>query len=1075
MSFPSVFAQVTSGLGYQLSESAFGQSDVGGWPPTSDTAVHPTSAGARSGYGAKQVPTTTPLPRPNDLQVPIKHSHQALMANREENPRRPHSLNLKLNQYNGTEDISIIDDATSGGGSGIWKGNNNHNSTNTPVNTTRGTDVNQKRVENSSSASSEPHAFTNQHEHDNRSEGRRQVINGGGKDLNSKKCCLDDNEALVGSDNDVTKSGGGGGAGGVITAGPVPSSVAGSQSQVIRGRENTTSAAALRSEQGTRYSCHDATPFLSPTQTPPTHNQDNAAAVSSNKKLLHHSPLLPTANSLETRSSYKHNNEGIAKGDRHHLISRNVTSAINNNDIIESSDRFSGSDFNQVRNQTNSDVSGNTATVLARESVLSRDCIGNQQQRNTCAASAFVDSCGTGSKEGVASKTRPRGSQHNLEKSALLCHTDNEDTLLSSVSNQGGGVSKSTDASVSASNKRIECDNSMDDMRAHTSVGYRPNSWASETFPSPEASKTNIAIDAERIIEQTRRLSSTALNNLDVSSDLYNKPDLYNKKFNFETSERSKVSPESNIESNILPNEHKFGINEKVLSDSNIVQGRLSFPVDLVKQSDASVKIERTTPAKAEHQQATKARLLAAKQAGGGEYRTGDVMAAVAKQPPHSLYQEQHSQLQQKRNHDPPTCKFNLHSQSDMGGIFSKGRTRGSSQAASAPNTPLASTVNSAPLKTVRLRERPQEERSAPSYVSQKAEPFKRHSGFSHVTSDNVRRMRDVWGSRQEKPPLTPGTPPSIRNSASSRATSAFPRFTDSELPVTSRRNQSPVTLQQRSPSPQRRSGTPTNVSERLRRRTEAANRTASNSPSGRVPNSSNSNISRGRTSPSPSRSRTRQENKAASQTANTIRNQTSPQKENNMSYSSASYNHRLHKNSPTPPSTPTRKTFSANFSPSPEKERRPDANSSYSNSSRKNLNNGSSYHNCKSSTSRESRSPTKTTSRTSTKPRAPSAPTGSTPTTPTPRPSSKPRAPAAPTATSASSNRQGTSRSSPPTENNGRVSSKARSESESKPAPAVHKRIFKRFRDASLRPDSETLCFVEKETKYKVSYDYRL
>ena len=35
----------------------------------------------------------------------------------------------------------------------------------------------------------------------------------------------------------------------------------------------------------------------------------------------------------------------------------------------------------------------------------------------------------------------------------------------------------------------------------------------------------------------------------------------------------------------------------------------------------------------------------------------------------------------------------------------------------------------------------------------------------------------------------------------------------------------------------------------------------------------------------------------------------------------------------------------------------------------------------------------------------------------------------------------------------------------------SVHKRLYKRFRDASLRPDSETLCFVEEPDKYKVSF----
>ncbi|KAK7076870.1 hypothetical protein SK128_016394, partial [Halocaridina rubra] len=108
-----------------------------------------------------------------------------------------------------------------------------------------------------------------------------------------------------------------------------------------------------------------------------------------------------------------------------------------------------------------------------------------------------------------------------------------------------------------------------------------------------------------------------------------------------------------------------------------------------------------------------------------------------------------------------------------MGGVFSRSRTHNT--AGRHPPSPT-SNVNFTPTGTAkgattpqspttaspRIRDRSisKEEPPLPPYVRQKPEPTKRYSGFGHVQSDNVRKMRDVWGARNEPPTPTPPTPP---------------------------------------------------------------------------------------------------------------------------------------------------------------------------------------------------------------------------------------------------------------------------------------------------------------------------
>lgn len=104
-----------------------------------------------------------------------------------------------------------------------------------------------------------------------------------------------------------------------------------------------------------------------------------------------------------------------------------------------------------------------------------------------------------------------------------------------------------------------------------------------------------------------------------------------------------------------------------------------------------------------------------------------------------------------------------------MGGVFSRGRTDDATRqhpppaaSGAARSKTVSPPPQTPPTPTRRTRERsftPQEEQPPPPYVRQKAEPSRRYSGFGHVQSDNVRKMRDIWGSKQERREPSPQPP----------------------------------------------------------------------------------------------------------------------------------------------------------------------------------------------------------------------------------------------------------------------------------------------------------------------------
>ena len=647
---------------------------------------------------------------------------------------------------------------------------------------------------------------------------------------------------------------------------------------------------------------------------------------------------------------------------------------------------------------------------------------------------------------------------------------------------------------------------------SHGREKFRPHTWAGD---SPvEESKTppsEIAMDAERIIEQTRKLSSTVLNNLDIPSDLKQRHDFSNssKKYNIES---NRSSPDSNtsIERDSLENDDDKVSNNSGRSanseEEGVVEGRLSFPLAPPKKGSqredekshlrSEVRRKSDFEEQANNDVTRAARLLARKQ--NNEAETNDVTGGGrGEQEKHRRQSLQQARLHEIHQLNKPlrdnfksSCKSvedDLSPKGEMGGVFSKGRQRGVSQPPSfSPTSPSPSTfVNQPPLRSPRLRSRGGQENlpTSPPYVSQKPEPYKRYSGFSQISSDNVRRMRDVWGARQEKPPAgPPGTPPPSPRNIHSRGgfnpPAVPPRYRPSPpaSPLTTRRAPSPAartpsSTRSPSPIPFRRPGTPTHVSERLaarRAQSPITQGSGSNSPAGKNSRSANASPSRFRSSQSPSHfsgDALEQPTEKSARTATTAprsssatrTNRISPDK-NKASKSSTRAEERIRDHS-TPPSTPTRKTFpthlytgNSSSDSSNRCSRHRDSSSTDSSSKQQNPR-------CRSSPSRESRSPTKMSqSRLSQ--------------------SHKARAPSAPSSSGAPNTSSATSKTTPTSSTRGTHSTKSKAPSppNQKPAPSVHKRIYKRFRDSTLRPDSETLCFVEEEDKYKVRrYDNKL
>lgn len=633
---------------------------------------------------------------------------------------------------------------------------------------------------------------------------------------------------------------------------------------------------------------------------------------------------------------------------------------------------------------------------------------------------------------------------------------------------------------------------------------YLPSSWSAET--ATEDTKTGIAVDAERIIEQTRKLSSTNLNNLDSPSPPTYKSNIYDKRSCFESRNMSRDSTESNvsIEKDSL-DERRTSSSDELSNENGIVQGLLSFPIEALKQQQKSSSLSGKHGVREaeQHQQAdndvtSQSRPLAAKQT---KIQNDDVMpsraAGSSRQP---LHQAQQSQVHQKHS-DQSTCKIHGSSgQPDMGSVFSKGRTRGSSQPpiVTPTNTSYATSVTpvASHLRSPQLKDRVLIEKPRPSYVSQSSEPSRRYSGFSHVTSDNVRRMRDVWGTRQQdKPPVAPSipaTPPNFRNQTNnngnnipSRAQTPQRNNTNStSSPLTSRRAASPATPHRSSsPNPYRRPTTPNNVNERLERTVHSPIHTrtrcsGSNSPAGRNATSFSASPSRQRTSQSPNRFNNKPETNVTSKNARSssaTRTQYSPET-NRASQSPTKLDQKFSRNKNTPPSTPTRRNFPSHIYDSPER-----SSPSRNVPTDKYSTNDILHQKCRSSPSRESRQTSKSSStRTSSKPKSSSTPTTTHPTKPSNPQSTKISSPTIKTSSPTTKTSSSSTKTSSPTTKTSSSSKtstsspasrrKSSPKENSKSASSVHKRIFKRLRDASLRPDSETLCFIEQEDRYKVS-----
>lgn len=157
-----------------------------------------------------------------------------------------------------------------------------------------------------------------------------------------------------------------------------------------------------------------------------------------------------------------------------------------------------------------------------------------------------------------------------------------------------------------------------------------------------------------------------------------------------------------------------------------------------------------------------------------------------------------------------------------MGGLFSRG-----SSAPSRPNQESPSDVPTSAARSpssgcppaspsMRRVKQPlhQDKPATPSYVRTRADAQKRQTGFGHVHSDNVRRMRDVWGAKQDpktQVPLRPHKECSSPTKSTSRRSSddwRSPRTSECESPrphsvPSSERNN--FSFRNSSPSPSRR------------------------------------------------------------------------------------------------------------------------------------------------------------------------------------------------------------------------------------------------------------------------------
>ncbi|KAK8723781.1 hypothetical protein OTU49_011545 [Cherax quadricarinatus] len=341
---------------------------------------------------------------------------------------------------------------------------------------------------------------------------------------------------------------------------------------------------------------------------------------------------------------------------------------------------------------------------------------------------------------------------------------------------------------------------------------------SSPSDSDPDVDK--IISHAERVIEETRRLSASSTNDLPPVNDLGQvKPNRIKREtvkhtsklpgFNLAPNIETRASPESNfveIQDEDSEEEVKTSDNESQV----VVEGCLSIPlprsvgrprppqhkppseqwprrplpthvatpptgsnsliIEAVDDNDDVAQCEEVKPTIVTSPEIQSSDVMGcARERGRGGTKAP---TPLQEPPPPSTFTHQDQ---------PTTAPRRPSSRERMGGLFSRGRSDDPARH-TPPTTPTVTTTTrnkapsptpSTPTRTPKLRERsctPQEEPHLPPYVRQKSDTSKRHSGFSHVQSDNVRKMREAWSFKQESPVqqrrgvgVHPSPPPSPR------------------------------------------------------------------------------------------------------------------------------------------------------------------------------------------------------------------------------------------------------------------------------------------------------------------------
>ena len=394
----------------------------------------------------------------------------------------------------------------------------------------------------------------------------------------------------------------------------------------------------------------------------------------------------------------------------------------------------------------------------------------------------------------------------------------------------------------------------------------------------------------------------------------------------------------------------------------------------------------------------------------------------------------------------------------DMGGISSKKRTGGSTQLTAThgtanlnkPITPLSS-----PRGSAKLRDKPPEDASLPPYVRQRGEPAKRYSGFGHVNSDNVRRMRDIWGSKQEPSPTSVPKSPKFPPSGNSRRNSGTNSPLDS--PISPRRRSTASPSREPRSSPVRREASPTSKYTSNYREQSPYRSNYSTSGKQEYPSSHRNS--------SPSQYKSNR-NQSASPSRPPFNHQSqSPLRHNK---DSSIFSHQS-----SPPSKVSRDSpIHRHQSPSPSRQRESPLRNAYSSPSRQ-------PHSSTITSTTSSSRPSSKYEPSHQKRQAPARPETKSPPRTTSSSSSK-------SSDEHNSSRRHSAWTDQPSKDKyslgeapgkGAGTQKRATKTPSPPSSAsrVHQRLFTQLRDSSLRPDSDAICFVEEENRFKVSHNKKI